>query len=170
MKKTAINRFFEQVIPTRDHTAVVIVRIAVGAIFLSEGIQKFLYPAARGVGRFISIGIPYPEFTANFVGIVEIVAGTLVLIGLLTRIASILLAVNMTVAIISTKIPILLGYGFWGFSLRDLSSYGFWSMMHESRTDFAMLLSSLFLLIVGAGRLSIDSWLVNRRRSGEPHG
>jgi uncharacterized membrane protein YphA (DoxX/SURF4 family) len=93
-------------------------------------------------------------------------AGLLILIGLATRIASLLLTINMVVAILSTKIPILLGYGFWGFRLRDLSSYGFWSMMHESRTDLAMLLGSLFLLIVGAGGMSIDGWLVNRRSRG----
>ena len=65
----------------------------------------------------------------------------------------------MLVAILSTKIPILLGHGFWGFSLRNVSYYGFWGMAHEARTDFAMLLGSIFLLIVGAGALSIDARL-----------
>lgn len=53
------------------------VRVIVGWIFLSEGIQKFLFPDALGVGRFIKIGIPSPLFTAPFVGVVEIVAGAL---------------------------------------------------------------------------------------------
>jgi uncharacterized membrane protein YphA (DoxX/SURF4 family) len=66
----------------------------------------------------------------------------------------------MIVAIISTKIPILLGHGFWGFSLRQLPYYGFWGMAHEARTDFAMLLGSIFLLIVGGGVWSIDRRLV----------
>jgi putative oxidoreductase len=86
-------------------------------------------------------------------------------LGLFTRLAAIPLIINMLVAILSTKIPILIGQGFWGFSLRNLPYYGFWGMMHEARTDFAMLLGSLFLLIVGAGALSLDARLTNRRRS-----
>ena len=144
--------------------AVVLIRIAVGVIFLSEGIQKFLYPAENGAGRFARIGIPAPDVMGPFVGVVEIVCGTLILIGFLTRFAAIPLIINMLVAILSTKIPILLGYGFWGFSLRTLPYYGLWGMLHESRTDLAMLLSSIFLLIVGAGSLSVDARLSANRR------
>lgn len=107
-------------------SAIILIRIIVGGVFLSEGIQKFLYPNGLGVGRFIKIGIPYPEFFAPFVGGVEIVFGFLILIGLLTRIAAIRLIINISVAIISTKIPILLNAGFW-------------NMAHEARTDFSML-------------------------------
>ena len=139
--------------------AVILIRIIVGGVFLSEGVQKFLYPAENGAGRFAKIGIPSPDVMGPFVGGVEIVCGTLILLGLLTRLAAIPLIVNMLVAILSTKIPILLGHGFWGFSLRNLPYYGFWGMMHESRTDLSMLLGSLFLLIVGAGSLSLDARL-----------
>jgi uncharacterized membrane protein YphA (DoxX/SURF4 family) len=90
------------------------------------------------------------------VGVIEIVCGALVLVGLFTRLAAIPLIGVMIVAIVSTKIPILLGEGFWGFEVRKLSEYGFWSMAHEARTDFAMLLGSAFLLLVGAGPRSID--------------
>lgn len=153
----------ERIVSTHAPAATVLIRLIVGAVFLSEGIQKFLYPDENGVGRFAKIGIPYPEFTAPFVGVVETVCGALILLGLLTRLASIPLIINMTVAIISTKIPILLGYGFWGFSLRNVPYYGFWGMAHEARTDFAMLLGSIFLLIVGAGNLSVDAYLSTRR-------
>jgi len=88
----------------------------------------------------------------------------LLLAGLATRLAAVPLIINMVVAIVSTKIPILLGYGFWGFSLRQLSSYGFWSMAHEARTDFAMLLGSIFLLIAGAGPWSLDGEIERRKR------
>ena len=97
-----------------------------------------------------------------FVGLVEIVFGTLIVVGLLTRLAAIPLIVDMLVAILSTKIPILLGHGFWGFSLRTLPYYGFWGMLHEARTDLAMLLGSVFLLIAGAGLWSIDARLSRR--------
>lgn len=147
---------YQHIIATSAPASVILIRLVVGGVFLSEGIQKFLYPVENGVGRFIKIGIPAPDVMAPFVGIVEIICGALILIGLLTRLAAIPLIIDMLVAILSTKIPILFGYGFWGFSLRTLPYYGFWGMAHEARTDFAMLLSSIFLLIVGAGKWSWD--------------
>ena len=140
-----------------------LIRIMVGAVFLSEGIQKFLYANELGAGRFLRIGIPAPEVIGPFVGIVETVCGTLVLLGLVTRPAALLLLINISVAIVSTKIPILLGHGFWTFTLPKLPRYGFWSMAHEARTDVCMWLGSLFLLVVGAGALSADAFMLRRR-------
>ncbi|MCA9524159.1 MAG: DoxX family protein [Myxococcales bacterium] len=148
---------------TRAPAAVLLVRIAVGAVFLSEGIQKFLFPAALGVGRMAKIGIPWPQVMGPFVGAVEIICGGLVLFGLLTRLAAVPLAVTMGVALVSTKIPILLGHAYWGLRLRSLPSYGFWRMAHESRTDLAMLLCALFLLVLGAGRWSLDARIAGGR-------
>jgi putative oxidoreductase len=48
--------------------APLLVRIMVGAVFLSEGIQKFLFPAVLGAGRFTKIGLPYPDVLGPFVG------------------------------------------------------------------------------------------------------
>jgi len=155
-------KLIRRIIESNAPAATILIRVMVGAVFLSEGIQKFLDPAARGAGRFVKIGIPFPEVMGPFVGGVEIICGVLVLAGLLTRLASVPLIINMTVAIVSTKIPILLGHGFWGFNLRELSSSGFWSMAHESRTDFAMLLGSVFLLIVGSGPWALDRRLAQR--------
>jgi putative oxidoreductase len=137
---------FMRVLTTTAPAAVILVRLLVGAIFLSEGIQKFVFPEALGAGRFAKIGIPSPEFTAPFVGVFEIVCGTLIVAGLLTRLAVIPTITIMMVAITTTKIPILL-------------EHGFWPMAHEARTDWSMLLGSLFLLIVGAGRWSLDARL-----------
>jgi uncharacterized membrane protein YphA (DoxX/SURF4 family) len=125
---------------------VVLVRIAVGWVFLSEGIQKFLYPEALGVGRFAKIGIPWPAVSAPFVGAVEIVCGALVLMGLLTRFAVIPLIIDMLVAIGTTKLPML-------------TRSGFWATAHESRVDLCMLLGSTFLLMVGAGAASLEARL-----------
>jgi uncharacterized membrane protein YphA (DoxX/SURF4 family) len=130
--------------------ATVLVRILIGSVFLSEGIQKFLYPHELGVGRFAQIGIPAPSVMAPFVGVVEIVCGALVLVGLATRAAAIPLIIDMGVAIASTKVPILL-------------SKGFWAMAHEARTDWSMLLGSLFLLIVGGGPWSLAARLSDDR-------
>jgi uncharacterized membrane protein YphA (DoxX/SURF4 family) len=153
--------FLERIFTTSAPASVILVRLVVGAVFLSEGVQKFLFPGENGVGRFAKIGIPAPEVMAPFVGVVEIVCGALVLLGLLTRLAAIPLIIDMLMAILSTKVPILLGHGFWGFSLRNLPYYGVWGMAHEARTDFAMLLGSIFLVIVGAGRWSIDARLTS---------
>jgi len=142
--------------------ATVLVRGLVGSVFLSEGIQKFLFPAELGAGRFAHIGIPAPNVMGPFIGVVEIMAGSLVLLGLLTRPAALVLLTDISVAILSTKIPILLGHEFWIFTLPNLQRYGFWSMAHEARVDFCMWLGCIFLAIVGAGALSIDRWLEAR--------
>jgi uncharacterized membrane protein YphA (DoxX/SURF4 family) len=142
--------------------AVILIRIAVGLVFLSEGIQKFLYPADLGGGRFAEIGIPSPEVMGPFVGVIEILCGSLVLAGLLTRLAAIPLIINMMVAIASTKVPILLGHGYFLFANPSAARHGLASMLHEARTDLAMLLGSIFVLIVGAGPWSLDAVLANR--------
>jgi putative oxidoreductase len=121
-----------------------IVRLMVGLVFLSEGIQKFLFPDAIGAGRFAKLGIPYPDFFGPFVGAIEITCGFLLIIGLLTRFASIPLLVVILTAIYTTKIPIL-------------ENKGFWAAAHEGRADFCMLMGLLFLLIYGAGKYSADS-------------
>jgi len=151
---------------TRDCRWIVLVRLLVGlVVFFPEGIQKLIYPAIMGAGRFARFGIPWPNFTGPFVGTFEIVCGALIIVGLLTRFAAIPLIIVMIVAIVSTKVPILLGHGFWGFHLVPLSRYGFWSMAHEARTDFDMLLGSICLLIEGGGRWSLDAWLCRRRQT-----
>jgi len=138
-----------RLLATQAPRAVVLVRLIVGAVFLSEGIQKFLFPAELGVGRFAKIGLPSPEFLAPFVGTFEITCGLLVLLGLFTRLAAVPLIIVMLVAISTTKIPMLMDKGFW-------------TMAHEARTDWSMLLGSAFLLIVGAGAWSLDAMLCRR--------
>lgn len=155
----------KRILQTNPASINILIRIMVGAVFLSEGIQKFLYPAMRGVGRFEGMGFPAPEFFASFVGVVEIMAGIMILVGLLTRAAALTMLINMSVAIIVTKIPIAFGESFGPFILRDLQTYGFWSMAHEIRTDFAMWLGSLFLLIKGGGRWSVDIFVVKKYKS-----
>jgi putative oxidoreductase len=130
--------------------AVILVRLLVGVVFLSEGIQKFLYPATLGVGRFAKIGIPAPQFFGPFVGAVETVCGALLILGLLTRVAAIPLLIDISVAIATTKIPMLM-------------KSGFWAAMHEARTDICMFLGSIFLIAVGAGRLSMDAKISESR-------
>jgi putative oxidoreductase len=156
-----------KLIGTRAPGAVILVRLIVGAVFLEEGIQKLLFADLLGAGRFARIGIPAPEVMGPLVGGVEVVFGALVLLGCLTRLAALLLLINISVATLSTKIPILLGHDLWRFHVARLARYGFWSMASEARTDFSMLLGSLFLLIVGGGAWSLDALLARRRSSAD---
>ena len=133
--------------------AILLIRVLVGWIFLSEGIQKFLFPDSLGEGRFVKIGIPWSQVMAPFVGIVEIVCGTLLLIGLVTRLATVPLLVDIAVALYSTKIVTFAKNGFWG-------------TMHEARTYVSMLLGLIFLLLVGVGSLALDSRLGSGRHGG----
>lgn len=142
-----------RLLATRAPGAIVLVRLIVGAVFLSEGIQKLLFPAELGAGRFAKIGLPAPDILGPFVGGFEIACGSLVLLGLLTRLATVPLITIMLVAIASTKLPML-------------ASRGFWVMAHEARTDWSMLLGCLYLLLEGAGAWSLDARLTRSRPSG----
>lgn len=129
---------------TDNTKTTILIRLMTGTVFLSEGIQKFLFADSLGAGRFAKIGLPVPEFLGSFVGSFEIVCGALILLGLLTRLASIPLIIIILVVIATTKTEIL-------------AEKGFWAMLHESRTDWAMLLGSIFLLIKGGGLWSLDN-------------
>lgn len=142
---------------TMSFVPAALIRLLVGWVFLVEGILKYLWIDELGVGRFTAIGIPVPHFTAPFVGLVEMVCGALLIVGLFTRLAAIPLLIDISVAIASTKVPIAMGHGYWRYSLPNLKHYGVLSMLHEARTDFSMALGLIFILIVGAGALSIDA-------------
>jgi putative oxidoreductase len=139
----------------------ILVRLLVGLIvFLPEGIQKLAYPDLLGAGRFAKIGIPFPDIMGPFVGVVEIICGTLIILGLLTRLAAVPLIIIMIVALMSTKLPILVNHDIGMFHLSaDMKRTGFWSAAHESRADLTMLLGCIYLLIVGAGKWSLDDRL-----------
>jgi len=151
---------------TDNDRTTIIIRLLVGSVFFFEGIQKFIFPF-RGAERFASIRLPFPEFTALFTGGFEIVCGLLVIAGFLTRASVIPLIIIMLTALFTTKLPILLGTEFAGFALRDLKHYGFLSMIHEARTDLSMLTGSVFLLIKGGGRWSVD--LMLSQKSSRKH-
>ncbi|MDP2236233.1 MAG: DoxX family protein [Bacteroidales bacterium] len=134
---------FQKIIRTDTSKSTILIRLMVGGVFLWEGVQKFLFPVIRGTGRFEKIGLPNPEFLGDFVASFETLCGMLILLGLYTRLATIPTIIIMLVAITSTKLPIL-------------AEQGIWEMLHAARTDWSMLLGSIFLLIKGGGLWSID--------------
>jgi putative oxidoreductase len=143
--------FCQKLLQTDAPAATWIVRWLVGLVFFLEGIKKFLFVTQWGAGRFTRIGIPHPHFFGPFVGVLEIVCGLLLLIGLFTRFASFALIIDISVAILSTKLPIFMKQGWWPAEA-------------EARTDYAMLMGLIFLLIVGAGTLSLDTRLFSTQK------
>jgi putative oxidoreductase len=139
---------WRKIVSTDPDPAAVLIRLMVGAVFLSEGIQKFLFPESLGTGRFAKIGIPVPEVSAPFVAVLEITCGALILAGLASRLAAVPLIIDMIVAISTTKVPIWI-------------EMGFWAVAHEARTDFCMLLGSIFLVVRGSGRPSLDARFIH---------
>ena len=153
--------------PLDGPRATLAVRLMAGAVFLWEGLLKFVY-ANQGVGRFTKLGFPFPELTATFVGGLEIVGGILLLVGLGTRMISIAFIVEMLVAMLSTKPRLFLGTS--PLPLPPVPpQVGMWAVLHEIRSEYAQLMSCVFLLAAGPGPLSLDASLAAPERSGR-HG
>lgn len=131
--------------------ATVIIRTIVGYIFIAEGLQKFLYSDTLGVGRFLKIGIPYAEIAAPFVGVCEVVLGSMILFGVLTRLSVLPQIVIVFVALATTQLSLLTSQGLLPFT-------------HEARNDLLMLFGLIFLLKKGAGAYYVDLWLLQNKR------
>ena len=151
--------------PLTAPRATLLLRLMAGGVFLSEGILKFVY-TNQGVGRFTKLGIPFPHETATFIGSLEIVGGLLLILGLFTRAIAIPFIIEMVVAILSTKISLYLGTSPLPLPPSP-PTVGFWAVMHETRSDYAQILTSIFLLAVGPGSWSLDA-VLRRRREARP--
>jgi putative oxidoreductase len=141
--------------PIDGPNSTLLLRLMAGGVFLWEGILKFVY-TNQGVGRFTKLGMPFPHFTADFVAILEIVGGILLLTGLATRLIAIPFIVEMIVAILSTKIALYLGTSPLPLPPAP-PRIGPWAVLHEVRSEYAQLLTVAFLLLNGPGRLSLDA-------------
>lgn len=157
-----MNRFIDWLTqpPTDGPRSILLLRLMAGGVFFWEGILKFVY-TNQGVGRFTKLGLPFPNFTATFVGGLEIVGGLMFLTGFLTRLISVPFVLEMVVAILSTKISLFLGTSPLPAPPAP-PKVGFWAVLHEIRSDYAQILTSAFLLINGPGRWSLDSQLLKK--------
>jgi len=145
--------------PVTGPRATMVIRLMAGGVFFWEGILKFVY-VNQGVGRFTKLGMPLPVFTASFVGGLEIVGGIMLILGLSTRLITIPFIIEMLVAILFTKPRLFLG-------TLPLSpppvppQVGIWAVLHEVRSEYAQIMSCIFLLISGPGPWSLDASLLS---------
>src|ERR1043165_5900660 len=150
--KKVINWFLNP--PVTGQSTILVIRLMAGGVFFMEGILKFVY-VNQGVGRFTKLGFPFPETTAHFIGTGEIIGGLFLIFGLFTRITAFYFIIQMIVAVLSTKISLYLGTSPLPLPPAPPTT-GFWAVEHEIRSDYAQILTCLFLLIEGAGRRSLD--------------
>ncbi|MGB8259184.1 MAG: DoxX family protein [Terracidiphilus sp.] len=131
----------------RRELPMILVRVIVGLVFVLEGALKFLRPEELGPGRFLTIGLPFPDVLARLVGAVEITGGAALLLNLYAGDAALALLAVILTALVTTKLPILLGHPLGPFALAKVARTGFLSFLHESRTDFAMVFGLVAVLI-----------------------
>ena len=151
--------------PIEGPRSILFLRVMAGGVFFWEGILKFVY-TNQGIGRFTKLGMPFPHFTADFVALLEIGGGLLLLAGSLTRWIFVPFIVEMIVAMLSTKISLYLGTSPLPLPPAP-PRIGFWAVLHEVRSEYAQALVVAFLLINGPGRWSLDALF---RRASEEGG
>ena len=147
-----VNNIRTQILNTDIDKKTIFLRLIAGLIFISEGIQKYLYLEVVGPAFFSEIGFRDAFFWAYFTGAFEILCGTMILLGFLTRLASIPLLIIMITAFITTKLPLL-------------TTKGFWTVAHEYRTDFSLTVLLILLIIYGGGKWSVDLKLLQFQKS-----
>jgi putative oxidoreductase len=134
-------------LPTAPSLALLLLRVAFGAIFIAHGAQKvFVFGFAGTSGSFADMGVPMSEIAGPAIGLLELVGGALLVLGLGTRIVGILLAINMVVAGILVHLPSGIFAAEGGYEL-----------------TLALAAAALALALAGAGRFSIDALLTRRR-------
>ncbi len=162
MRFQDVVRFFTRP-PTSGPKSTLAIRLMAGGVFFSEGLLKFAY-ANQGVGRFTKLGMPMPGVLAPAIALLEIGGGLLLLSGLGTRLISAPFIIEMVVAILSTKVGLYFGTS--PLPKPPAAPFsGWWAVLHESRSDYAQLLSCAFLLVAGPGPWSVDAVLQRRRAS-----
>jgi|AntDeeMinimDraft_5_1070356.scaffolds.fasta_scaffold09273_1 uncharacterized membrane protein YphA (DoxX/SURF4 family) len=155
----------QKLIKTDRASTTILIRLMVGAVFFSEGIQKFIFPQQRSTDQFEILGFAEAEIMAHYVGVFEVLAGILILMGLFTRGGALITLVITTTAIIITNMIVVVGESFYPSALTELQTHGFWGIAPEVHTDWGMWLGSLFLLLKGGGRWSADRFIYKRNYS-----
>jgi putative oxidoreductase len=122
--------------------APLLLRLVAGIIFLMHGLQKTADISMFG-GFLGSVGVPAPHFFAWAVVVLELAGGLALILGFLTHWVSKLFVLQMLAAIFLVH-----------------ASKGF--MADKGGYEFALLLLVVVisLMITGAGKWSLDEWLL----------
>jgi len=131
----------------RRDLPMMLIRVMVGLVFLTEGILKFVRPQDLGAGRFAAVGLPFAEVLAPGVAVIEIAGGLAVVLGIYAGDAALALLAVIVVALVTTKLPILFGRPLGPFALAKLTYYGLGSFLHEARVDLCMLLGTVSVIL-----------------------
>jgi len=133
--------------PASPSLALLVLRLAIGAVFIAHGAQKvFVFGFAGVSGSFADMGVPQAEIVGPMVGLLELIGGVLLVLGLATRVVAAALVVDMLVATV----------------LVHLSAGIF---VTEGGYELTLVLgaTALALVLAGAGRYSVDAALTRRR-------
>lgn len=125
-----------------------VLRIALGLIFLTHGYPKLTRSAAALQSLFVQHGLPAKLVYVS--GVLETFGGILLILGLFTRPAGLLLAIEMGVAIVKVH-----------------SGHGIMAL-HEYEFPLALGTACLALATVGAGFISADNLLWGEGGSSRP--
>lgn len=118
--------------------ASLILRIALGVMFLTHGLTKLLVFTPAGTAQFFE-SLGFPGVVGYLTIVFEIGAGTLLLLGILTRIISLFAFIQMVV------ISFIHSVNGWTFS----NTGGGWEY------PAFMALTAVSLALLGSGRLSV---------------
>lgn len=132
--------------PSSPSLALLILRVAIGAVFIAHGAQKvFVYGFAGTSASFADMGVPLADVAGPVVGLLELIGGILIVLGLATRVVAAALAVDMLVAMV----------------LVHLSS-GIFAAEGGYELTLVLAAAAVTLVLAGAGRLSADAVLTQR--------
>ncbi|MCX5043483.1 DoxX family protein [Aldersonia sp. NBC_00410] len=136
--------------PARD-LAVLIARVAIGIVFFAHGWQKLFTNGIDGTASFFDqSGVPAASASAWFAAVIELAGGAALILGLAVPLAGLLLLIDM----IGAFVFVHAGAGIF---------------VAEGGYELVLVLgaAALLLVIIGAGRYSVDQLLISRRRTAQ---
>jgi putative oxidoreductase len=123
--------------------ALLLLRCALGAIFMYHGYPKLFTQAQRYAGAFPHMG--FPPYFAYIAGVLEFFGGILLIAGLFTRVTAALLGGEMAIAIWMVHLP-----------------QGGWRAVANFELPMILGASAFALVAMGAGIVSLDYALSHR--------
>lgn len=133
----------------RQRLPILLLRIALGLYFLSEGLLVFLLPDAVGAGRMAAMGLPSPQALALIAGSLSLLGGVFLLLNFYAGESALLLLLMTVSSIVATRLPILLGHPIGPFKPSG-NSYGWATFLHLGQTDL-LLVVTLLAVVIDAG-------------------